>query len=495
MINRERLKFPTGTASAALLASLYGNGREAIVKARALGIAGIVAFIVPLLKDLNVRRVVDDAGNVSREPLLPGTWNIFDWIGRIHGKMWNAREKLLEDHAWLLSEWHVRFDHSLVLLAAGSIIGIRATFAMLAGSALQVFAIGPRALAYMWTNPHGDIVTAAPTPAAAFSKIGVWYGAPLLVAYGLVTFALQWRTIARAFASLGGGAASRVDARVAATEVPSSWFVRLFAVAGTALVLIAWIAFAIPPYFGALAVLLTFLLGLVACRATGETDITPGGPLGKIMQLTYGVIMRQNPTANLMTAAVTSGAGLASADLLTDLKSGYLLGAHPRRQFVAQFLGIFTGTCASYLAYSILVPNVDAIRTTDAAHPAPFVAPGAQQWEAVARVFADGIESLHPMARNAIAIGVAWGVVLALAEAWFPKHKKWIPSATGLGLGLLLPFFESLSFAAGAAIVWIFTKANKTNADRYAVPVASGLIAGESIVGIVVQALNNFVFK
>ncbi|PMY18170.1 peptide transporter, partial [Pseudomonas sp. FW305-3-2-15-A-R2A1] len=84
----------------------------------------------------------------------------------------------------------------------------------------------------------------------------------------------------------------------------------------------------------------------VACRATGETDVTPTGAMGKIMQLTYGVLMPQAVTANLMTAAITSGSASASADLLNDLKSGYLLGANPRRQFIAQFSGIITGTLA-----------------------------------------------------------------------------------------------------------------------------------------------------
>src|SRR5258708_31977789 len=54
MINREKLKFPTGTASAVTLQTLYGNGREALVKARALGFAALVAVTIPLLKDLNI---------------------------------------------------------------------------------------------------------------------------------------------------------------------------------------------------------------------------------------------------------------------------------------------------------------------------------------------------------------------------------------------------------------------------------------------------------
>ena len=45
--------------------------------------------------------------------------------------------------------------------------------------------------------------------------------------------------------------------------------------AGSLVVVLAWVAFDIPLHYGALAVFLTFLLALVAGRASGETDITP----------------------------------------------------------------------------------------------------------------------------------------------------------------------------------------------------------------------------
>jgi uncharacterized oligopeptide transporter (OPT) family protein len=212
------------------------------------------------------------------------------------------------------------------------------------------------------------------------------------------------------------------------------------------------------------------------------------------MQLTYGVLMPQSYTANLMTASITSGAALASADLLTDLKSGYLLGAHPRRQFVAQFLGIFTGTAAICIGYYTLVPDASVLVGT-ADRPAMFPAPGAQQWRVVTELFKMGIGNLHPMARYGIAIGLAIGSVLALAEWLAPKYKRWIPSATGLGLGLLLPFFESLSFLVGALAAWAFGRANKQAADRFVVPISSGLIAGESVAGVLVAILNNTVLS
>jgi uncharacterized oligopeptide transporter (OPT) family protein len=215
--------------------------------------------------------------------------------------------------------------------------------------------------------------------------------------------------------------------------------------------------------------------------------------MGKIMQLTYGALMPQSYSANLMTAAITSSASSGAADLLNDLKSGYLLGAHPRRQFVAQFLGIFAGTVASVLGYFLLVPDATVL-TGLPGRPPQFAAPAAQQWKAVAELFRFGVGNLHPMARQAIAIGLLAGAALAVAEWMFPRDKKWLPSATGIGLGLILPFYTSLSFVLGAIAAWAFGRVDRPRADRFVIPISSGLIAGESIVGVVVAALNNFVF-
>lgn len=496
MINRERLKFPTGTAAAVTLQSLYGNGREAIVKARALLAAALVAVVIPIAKDLNAVKRLGENGQIVREPFFPHDMNVFD--GRMHivARQLDAKLGAFKERMFELSEWHIRLDHSVVLVAAGAIIGVRVTASMMLGALVLVLDVGPRALEWGWTNPAGKLVAAATSPGSAFAKIGIWYGAPMMVAYGLVTVLLAWRTIVRAFSGFAGKRPADEDARAAAVEVPTSWFVVGMGIAGTGLVLIAWRAFEIPLHYGVLAVLFTFLLALVACRATGETDVTPGGPMGKIMQLTYGALMPQNVAANLMTAAITSGGALAAADLLSDLKSGYLLGANPRRQFLAQLLGIFTGTAASCIAYFVLVPDVTAIRAPEgAAYVAKFAAPAAQQWEAVARVFSEGLPNLHPMARHGIAVGMSWGAALAIAEALFPKLRRWIPSATGLGLGLMFPFAQPLSFFLGSLLALAFQKASARHAERFVVPISSGLIAGESIVGVAVQALNNFVLK
>ena len=61
-------------------------------------------------------------------------------------------------------------------------------------------------------------------------------------------------------------------------------------------------------------------------------------------------------------ANITAGAATSAADLLTDLKSGYLLGANPHQQFLAQFAGIFVGAVVSVLAFAVLVPDAQAAR-------------------------------------------------------------------------------------------------------------------------------------
>ena len=194
------------------------------------------------------------------------------------------------------------------------------------------------------------------------------------------------------------------------------------------------------------------------------------------------------------TALQPAGASSEAADLLNDLKSGYLLGAHPRRQFVAQFLGIFTGAAASTLCYYLVVPDATVLTGRSGATP-QFAAPSAQQWKAVAELFRVGIGNLHPLARECIAIGLAVGTALAIVEWLFPKGRAWLPSATGLGLGMLLPFATSLSFLLGAGLAWAFGRIDKRQAERFVIPISSGVIAGESIVGVIVAGLNNFVLK
>lgn len=499
MINREKLKFPSGTAAATTLQSLYSAGTGAIKKARALVITGVAGAIVPILLELqllksSVTDATTGAVEITRHALLPADLPIFDWLPArgqhlVDGKLQDFKP----------SDWTVAWDNNPVMIAAGMLVGLRvAIYMTLAGLGLA-YVVGPLAYDTQWVNTAGESLRAASHPWKAWKEIGIWLGVPIMVSSGLLGFALQWRTILRAFQGLGGGkqAAEGADAvheaRVAATEVPFSWFGWGGFLSATGVILTAQFYFQVPWYYGVLAVLLTFLLSLVACRATGESDITPTGAMGKLMQLTYGVLIPQSTTANLMTASITASSAGSAADLLNDLKSGYLLGANPRRQFVAQFAGIFTGTIATVGGFYLLVPDATALTGIDGQAP-KFPAPAAQAWAAVAQVFRTGLENMHPMHREAMIWGLVLGVVMVALELLLPKARDFLPSATGIGLGLILPFQYPLSMLVGAGIAWAWTRKDKQHADDYLVPVAAGVIAGVSIMGVIVAILNTLLF-
>jgi OPT family oligopeptide transporter len=482
MINIEKLRFPSGTAAAETLKSLYGAGGEAVNKARSLfammGIGAVIAWL-------------RDAHGSAAHPIL----GVFTKLSKIPALI---PIPFITIRGLALTAYTISFEGSLIMVGAGMLMGLRTTISMLVGSLFNFGVLAPMALDHgvikTHLGEHGETLLGY----RSIVQFSLWPGAALMVTSGLLTFAMQWRTVLRAFSGLGKlvkkssehhDAASddpmeKTRAELDKIEVPSSWFVGGTTAATIGLVVIGYLAFQIRPWMGVVSVVLAFLLAIVACRATGETDITPVGAMGKITQLTYGVLAPSNITTNLMTASVTAGTAGASADLLNDLKSGYLLGANPRQQFLAQLSGTLIGTLVSVPAFYALVPTPDALGTDR------FPAPSAQVWKGVAEVLAHGVESLHPWARWGLVIGGAIGIVLPLLELAFPKYKKWMPSATGLGLAMVIPCFNSVSMFLGAFIAYVWTKYRSEHADRYVTPVASGIIAGESLLGVAVALLS-----
>jgi uncharacterized oligopeptide transporter (OPT) family protein len=78
--------------------------------------------------------------------------------------------------------------------------------------------------------------------------------------------------------------------------------------------------------------------------------------------------------------------------------------------------------------------------------------------------------------------GSLLGIALPLLEKFLPKWRPFLPSAIGFGLAFVLPnnFQNAFAFAFGAVLMWAWSKYRTTSADRFAVPLASGLIAGEA---------------
>ena len=147
---------------------------------------------------------------------------------------------------------------------------------------------------------------------------------------------------------------------------------------------------------------------------------------------------------NLMSANITAGAAGSSADLLTDLKSGYLLGANPRKQFLAQFAGIFAGTVVTVLCFRVLVPNASVLGTRQ------FPAPAAQDLEGRGRGdAATGSSRSDPVKIWSIVIGGLVGIILPLSASSFPSTRNGFLRPAGLGLAWTFQWYTSLLFFLG----------------------------------------------
>jgi uncharacterized oligopeptide transporter (OPT) family protein len=451
MINVEQLRFPSGIAAAETLRALHSEGESGMRSAGALGWAGLLAVVSKFWTEGLV--VV----SAKLAPYMIGTWTAA-FNQRVFGKEWMGRTVMIS--------WEPMF------IAAGAITGLHVCWSMFLGSVTAWMIFAP-------ILQHRGIIQGEGY--AAIVQWTLWGGVACMVTSSLLSFALQWRTALRAFSDLGAlfGRGSRAaNDPIAAIETPASWFIggQLFGLIG-----LAWLGhrtFGMPYWETAVAVLLSFALALVACRVTGETDTTPVGAMGKITQLTFGAISPGHVNSNLMSANITAAAAGGSADLLTDLKSGYLLGAHPRKQFIAQFSGIFVGTLVSVLTFRLLVPDASALGTDQ------FPAPAAQTWRAVAVALSEGLRALGPVKTWSIAVGGVVGIVLTVLPMIFPSRRHLIPSPAGVGLAWTFHWYYGLLFFIGGLIGWWIEKKRPTWSAEYTFPVASGWIAGESLTGV-----------
>jgi OPT family oligopeptide transporter len=499
LINVDKLAFPTGTATAETLRSLYSTGAKAMQQAKTLAACGLIGILIKLWADA--------WGDVAK--WLGGKW---EWCQSL-GKFAPPSSYPLfpgETGQHLLSRYSLGLEPSLIMVAAGALMGIRVGISLLIGTVIFFGFFGPL---MDWLG----VITIDPGP-KAFRGIVTWTLWPavaLMVTAGLTNFALRWRMIAHAMGELTAifGKRQENGSSRASVEAPMSWFIIGGALAGAACMYLGMTFFGISWWMGILAVLLSFVLSVVAARATGETDTTPIGAMGKITQLTYGVIDPGNMTTNLMTAGITGGAACHSADLLQSLKTGYLVGANAKKQAIAQLLGIIVGVLVCVPIYAVLVrtpefdpatpanpmtkkadkTNVAAAADTEQADDLSatnllspqFPAPAVSIWYSVAQVLNKGFKELPRWSVLGMTIGGILGILIALLEEFLPKRfRTWIPSATGLGLAGVITPQVSIAMFLGSLIAWVWAKKHPKSCDDYMISGASGLIAGESLTGV-----------
>ncbi|MCY1073442.1 OPT family oligopeptide transporter [Archangium lansingense] len=439
-IRHEPLPFPSGMAAASVARSLHAGDASGRQGARALGVGALGAGLVALARD--------------GFQLIPVALSL---PGALLGVP--------------LSELTFSVELMLLPLGTGAIVGVRTGASLLLGALVCFGGFAP------WLLARGDI---AETGYYGIIKWSMWPGAALVMSASFTHLALQRGLLRRTFGSLLGARRAPGELPEAA-DVPRSWFLSGVALLTLGLVTVGAVAFGIPFPLGLLGVLLSFALAAVACRATGETDMTPSGTLGHVAQLAFGGLMPGNVLANTVAASLSGNIAASSADLLTDVKAGSLLGVAPRQTFLAQLWGCLVGSALIVPVFYLLVPDTSAISEERFPAPPGFIV------AAVARVLSSGLSGLNEAARWGALVGALLGVTLVLLERFAPEPaRRFIPSPIGLGIAFVLPASTSLSVFLGAVAAALLARSRPALADAATVPLASGLIVGESLVSLAV---------
>jgi uncharacterized oligopeptide transporter (OPT) family protein len=172
---------------------------------------------------------------------------------------------------------------------------------------------------------------------------------------------------------------------------------------------------------------------------------------------------------------------------MQDYKCGDIIGTKPRNLTIMQLIAVPVGAAAVSWMYPALVHAFGIVDRVDAATGktiAPqLTSPISNKWAGFAQILKDGVSALPTSALYALVIFSILGVVFTILETR-PELKKWVPSPTGVGIGILVPFSVIFTMFLGGVVGYVWERQNKAAADLYMVPLASGLIAGEALVAV-----------
>ena len=433
----EALPFPTGTACAATIRAMHAKSQDALRQARVLGISGLVASIITWFRD-------------GLPSFIPGVLMFPFQIGGIPA-----------------ARLSIGINVSPMLVGAGLLIGPRIGASLFLGGM-----IGFGVLAPILANAH----VIQGTSVSQVTHWTMWLGIPMMVMAGFVSLLLKRSMVAKTFQSMKEAtAAGRTDA-----EFPFRlWAGGIFAGAIITSAVMDMM-FSIPFWMGMIAVVLAFALAVIAVRAYGETDISPIGTMGHTTQILFGGIAPGQTLTNVMAAGVTAGCANTAVTMMQDLKAGYLLGSTPRKLVYAQFIGVCVG---SVVAVPVFHALVGAYGRGSQSLPAP----AAILWSGMAKFLSQGVSSLPEYAWLALLTGSALGIVLGVLESG--RWKKYVPSPLGMGIGLVVPALYTITVFIGSLAGVVLSRFFPKWTEDSLLPLASGFIAGEAILGVVIAVL------
>jgi putative OPT family oligopeptide transporter len=400
---------------------------------------------------------------------------------------------------------------SLALLGAGHLVGLSVGMAMLAGLLIS-WGVALPILTHL--QPPADGVTLA-----AHAE-HVWRHQVRFIGAGTIAFAAIWTLVKLAGPVVRGLVSTLVASRApiggdeADRDLSPAWIVGLslvcLALAGvltavfvagtplasstTTLLLIA-VPFVLVVGF-LIAAICGYMAGLIGAS---NSPISGVGILSIVSCATILVVAIRPAEATrpalvafaLFVTSIVVACATISNDNLQDLKTGQLVGASPRRQQIALIVGVLAGALVTPLVLNLLAksngfagaPNVGVI----AQNPLP--APQATLISALARGVIGG-----DLDWNMIGIGLLVGLAVVVIDETLGLLKRLRIPPLAIGIGIYLPMSATFAVIVGSIVGhWYNERVKGTpqadRRERVGVLVASGLIVGESLFGVLNSGL------
>jgi uncharacterized oligopeptide transporter (OPT) family protein len=387
----------------------------------------------------------------------------------------------------ILANLAVGVQYSVLSVGSGMLVGLRVNISMVSGAFLA-WVVAPYFLTKYHVPigvkkviEHGEevrqaIATDTPTRTNILFWV-MWPATGMLVAGGLTALALRWRILVQTFQSLR-------NAKIGTTELPLRVVVMGVIASSVALCIVQAMILDMPVWMTIIAIIFSLPLMLVGLRVLGETNWGPISALSNMMQGVFAAVAPGHVVANMVASGTTGTIATSSEAIMQDYKCGEVIHTKPRSLTIMQLLAVPVGAaCVSWM-YPVLVKRYGI--TGDKAQLTSAIS---NKWSGFAQILKEGTKALQPSALYALVVFSILGVIFTILEG-NKKVKKWIPSPTGIGIGILVPFSVVFTMFLGGIIGAVWETKNKKSADIYMVPLASGLIAGEALIAVVAAVFS-----
>jgi uncharacterized oligopeptide transporter (OPT) family protein len=492
-INEEQLPFPEGRASGVVLDALYtGAASAGMYKARLLaGTAVCTGLYQAVVSDGWMKLLQFKILRMDRWAGMKEPWTFHERLDAYYyAAVGKASQYIPTILGTDIRQLGLRLTLDAAMLGVGGLMGIAVATSCLLGAFVNFVVLAPIMI------QAGDIVarvgpTGAVVPisrAEIVNQWSLWWGVTMMVVGSLVSLAGRpeiFKGLLKRRRKAGG---KDVLEHIEFPLWISAVGIPVFSVLG------AWVThefFGVPWLLAFISLPLIFVLSIICTNSMALTSWTPTGALSKITQFSIGALDRTNPASNLIPAGMTAEIANNAANLLSDIKPGYMLGGKPRQQAIGHVIGIFAGAlaCVPLFFLLFLPPDANGVRSVSTMVSENFAFPAALQWKGVAELIAKGVSALP---YSAVVSMIVAAVAAALIEvARMATRGRFPLSAVSIGLGVVLPPESTFAMWVGAMIFWVMGRRNRTSGTKGnefwvegMEPICAGLISGSALMGI-----------